>query len=65
MMGGPPEEIRNIFQNFRWIDNIPEDQVKTRRNLLAGEVALLLEANINNISRYINRLRLHPQPAGI
>ena len=22
------EELKNIFQNFRWIDNIPEDQYR-------------------------------------
>ena len=41
-MGATPEEIRNIFQNFRWIDDIPEDQVKRDEICLQGKVSLLL-----------------------
>ena len=47
-MGATPEEIRNILQNFRWIDDIPEDQVKRDEICLQGKVALLLEANIDS-----------------
>ena len=39
------EELENIFQNFRWIDNIPEDQVRRDEICMEARAALLLEAN--------------------
>ena len=39
------EELENIFQNFRWIDNIPEDQRRRDEICMEARAALLLEAN--------------------
>ena len=39
------EELENIFQNFRWIDDIPEDQYLRDKICLEARAALLLEAN--------------------
>ena len=39
------EELENIFQNFRWIDDIPEDQFRRDEICLEARAALLLEAN--------------------
>ena len=39
------EELENIFQNFRWIDDIPEDQVRRDKICLEARAALLIEAN--------------------
>ena len=39
------EELENIFQNFRWIDDIPEDQNKRDENCLEARAALLIKAN--------------------
>ena len=37
------EELKNIFQNFRWIDNIPEDQY--RRDEICSTSATFGEEN--------------------
>ena len=55
-MGATPEEIRNIFQNFRWIDDIPEDQVKRDEICLQGKAALLIEANVDS-EMFLNFIR--------
>ena len=39
------EELENIFQNFRWIDNIPEAQYLRDKICLEARAALLIEAN--------------------
>ena len=39
------EELENIFKNFRWIDNIPEDQYFRDKICLEARAALLIEAN--------------------
>ena len=39
------EELEKIFQNFRWIDDIPEDQFRRDEICLEARAALLLEAN--------------------
>ena len=39
------EELKNIFQNFRWIDDIPEDQFRRDEICLEARAALLIEAN--------------------
>ena len=39
------EELENIFQNFRWIDNIPEDQVRRDEICMEARATLLLDAN--------------------
>ena len=33
------EELENIFQNFRWIDNIPEDQYRRDEICLEARAA--------------------------
>ena len=39
------EELKELFQNFRWIDDIPEDQNKRDEICLEARAALLIEAN--------------------
>ena len=39
------EELKRIFQDFHWIDNIPEDQVRRDEICMEARAALLLEAN--------------------
>ena len=39
------EELEKIFQNFRWIDDIPEDQFRRDEICLEARAALLIEAN--------------------
>ena len=39
------EEIKQVFQNFRWIDDIPEDQVRRDKICMEAKAALLIEAN--------------------
>ena len=46
------EELENIFQNFRWIDNIPEDQYLRDKICLEARAAMLLEANCATNSNY-------------
>ena len=42
------EELKNVLQNFRWIDDIPEDQNKRDEICVEARAALLLEANIDS-----------------
>ena len=46
------EELENIFQNFRWIDDIPEDQFRRDEICLEARAALLIEANCATNSNY-------------
>ena len=39
------EELKRIFKDFHWIDNIPEDQVRRDEICMEAKAALLLEAN--------------------
>ena len=47
-MNEEPEDIRNVFRNFRWIDDIPEDQDKRDEICMEAKAALLLEANVDS-----------------
>ena len=42
------EELKSVLQNFRWIDDIPEDQNKRDEICVEARTALLLEANIDS-----------------
>ena len=42
------DALKEIFQNFRWIDDIPGNQAMRDEICLQGKVDLLLEANINS-----------------
>lgn len=42
------EELKRIFQDFHWIDNIPEDQVRRDEICMEAKAALLLEANCSS-----------------
>ena len=42
------EELKDLLQYYRWIDNIPEDQNKRDEICVEAKAALLLEANINS-----------------
>ena len=39
------DELQELFENFQWIDDIPEDQVKRDEICLEAKAALLIEAN--------------------
>ena len=39
------EDMKQVFQNFRWIDDIPEDQVRRDKICMEAKAALLIEAN--------------------
>ncbi|MBE6368229.1 MAG: hypothetical protein E7052_10040 [Lentisphaerae bacterium] len=39
------DELKDLFQNFQWIDDIPEDQKKRDEICLEAKAALLIEAN--------------------
>lgn len=43
-----PDELKSVFQNFRWIDDIPEDQNTRDEICVKAKAALLLEANITS-----------------
>ena len=38
-------ELKDLFENFLWIDDIPEDQAKRDEICLEAKAALLIEAN--------------------
>ena len=38
-------ELKELFESFQWIDDIPEDQVKRDEICLEAKAALLIEAN--------------------
>ena len=38
-------ELKELFANFQWIDDIPEDQAKRDEICLEAKAALLIEAN--------------------
>ncbi|MBQ9755416.1 MAG: hypothetical protein IJV93_11785 [Lentisphaeria bacterium] len=40
------EDLKSVLQNYRGIDDIPEDQLRRDEICLEARVALLLEANI-------------------
>ena len=42
------DELKKLFQDFRWIDDIPEDQDKRDEICVEAKAALLLEANIDS-----------------
>ena len=39
------DELKELFENFQWIDDIPEDQKKRDEICLEAKAALLIEAN--------------------
>ena len=39
------DELQELFENFQWIDDIPEDQAKRDAICLEAKAALLIEAN--------------------
>ena len=39
------DELKDLFENFQWIDDIPEDQAKRDEICLEAKAALLIEAN--------------------
>ena len=39
------DELKELFANFQWIDDIPEDQTKRDEICLEAKAALLIEAN--------------------
>ena len=39
------DELKELFGNFQWIDDIPEDQAKRDEICLEAKAALLIEAN--------------------
>ena len=39
------DDLKELFENFQWIDDIPEDQVKRDEICLEAKAALLIEAN--------------------
>ena len=39
------DELKELFANFQWIDDIPEDQAKRDEICLEAKAALLIEAN--------------------
>ncbi len=39
------DELKDLFQDFQWIDDIPEDQKKRDEICLEAKAALLIEAN--------------------
>ena len=39
------DELKELFANFQWIDDIPEDQKKRDEICLEAKAALLIEAN--------------------
>ena len=42
------EQLEEIFKDFRWIDDIPEDQDKRDEICVEAKASLLLEANIDS-----------------
>ena len=44
-MSNSYDELKKIFQDFQWIDDIPEDQKKRDKICLEAKAALLIEAN--------------------
>ena len=57
------EELKKIFQNFRWIDDIPEDQVRRDKICMEAKAALLIEANCTS-ERFPAFIRLAEQAPG-
>ena len=39
------DDLKELFENFQWIDDIPEDQAKRDEICLEAKVALLIEVN--------------------
>ena len=39
------DELRELFGNFQWIDDIPEDQAKRDEICLEAKAALLIDDN--------------------
>lgn len=39
------DDLKKLFANFQWIDDIPEDQAKRDEICLEAKAALLIEAN--------------------
>ena len=39
------DDLKELFENFQWIDDIPEDQAKRDAICLEAKAALLIEAN--------------------
>ena len=37
------DELRTLFENFQWIDDIPEDQAKRDEICLEAKAALMVE----------------------
>ena len=57
------EEMKQVFQNFRWIDDIPEDQVRRDKICMEAKAALLIEANCTS-ERFPAFIRLAEQAPG-
>ena len=57
------EEIKQVFQEFRWIDDIPEDQVRRDEICMEAKAALLIEANCTS-ERFPAFIRLAEQAPG-
>ena len=57
------EELKSVLQNFRWIDDIPEDQVRRDQICLEAKAALLIEANCAS-ERFPAFIRLAEQTQG-
>lgn len=57
------EELKQIFQSFRWIDDIPEDQNRRDKICLEAKAALLIEANCTS-ERFPAFIRLAEQTKG-
>ena len=38
-------ELKELFENFQWIDDIPEDQAKRDEICLEAKAALLIDDN--------------------
>ena len=45
------DELKELFENFQWIDDIPEDHAKRDEICLDAKAALLIEANCTNCDR--------------
>ena len=51
------DELKELFENFQWIDDIPEDQKKRDEICLEAKAALLIEANCTS-ERFPTFIRL-------
>ena len=54
------DDLKELFANFQWIDDIPEDQAKRDEICLEAKAALLIEANCTS-ERFPAFIRLVPE----